>query len=181
MTNKEIIIIDGIDVSGCILRRRKEPNCIVCNGYSSKVFEFDCSDFKNCYFKQLKRKEQECDELISEKDFYLQKIETLEDKCEELKEENEELNKRNNFLLQRLEVDDTDTSLVFKLQRELENSRGEFYLAIKSELKYKDALDEIEKYAKENNDLLQGYHYEWANNKIILEIINKTKDGNNDR
>ena len=62
MTDKEQIIIDGIDVSGCILRRRKEPNCTVCNGYSSKVFEFDCSDFKNCYFKQLARKTQECEE-----------------------------------------------------------------------------------------------------------------------
>lgn len=62
MTDKQIII-DGVDVSGCILRRRKEPNCTVCNGYSSKVFEFDCSDFKNCYFKQLKRKEQECEKL----------------------------------------------------------------------------------------------------------------------
>ena len=61
--DKEQIIIDGVDVSGCILRRRKEPNCTVCNGYSSKVFEFDCSDFKNCYFKQLARKTQECEEL----------------------------------------------------------------------------------------------------------------------
>ncbi len=66
MTDKEQIIIDGVDVSGCILRRRKEPNCTVCNGYSSKVFEFDCSDFKNCYFKQLARKTQEYEELKEE-------------------------------------------------------------------------------------------------------------------
>lgn len=59
--HKEQIMIDGVDVSVCILRRRKEPNCTVCNGYSSKVFEFDCSDFKNCYFKQLSRKTAECE------------------------------------------------------------------------------------------------------------------------
>ena len=63
MTDKEPIIIDGVDVSECILRRRKEPKCTICNGYSSKVFEFDCSDFKNCYFKQYARKTQECEEL----------------------------------------------------------------------------------------------------------------------
>ena len=130
--------------------------------------------------KSLQAKTRECDELISGKDFYLLKIETLEDKCEELKEENEELNKRNNFLLQRLEVDDTETSLVFKLQNELRQKGNEFYLAIKSIVKYKQVLSDIEKYAKENDDLLQGLHHEWANNKIILDIINKAKDGKND-
>lgn len=68
--DKEQIIIDEVDVSGCILRRRKEANCTVCNGYSSKVFEFDCSDFKNCYFKQLARKTQECKRMR----YYLSKI-----------------------------------------------------------------------------------------------------------
>ena len=41
--------------------------------------------------KQLAHKTQECEELISEKDFYLQKIETLEDKCENLLNEYDEL------------------------------------------------------------------------------------------
>lgn len=86
MTDKRVII-DGVDVSGCILRRRKEPNCTVCNGYSSKVFEFDCSDFKNCYFKQLFRKTQECETLASQLDFEVQKKECLEQECEELKKQ----------------------------------------------------------------------------------------------
>lgn len=34
-----------------------------CNAYSNGVFTFDCEEFDNCYFKQLKRKEQECEEL----------------------------------------------------------------------------------------------------------------------
>lgn len=82
MTDKEQIMIDGVDVSVCILRRRKEPNCTVCNAYSSKVFEFDCSDFKNCYFKQLSRKTQECETLASQLDFEVQKKECLEKECE---------------------------------------------------------------------------------------------------
>ena len=40
---------------------------------------------------QLARKTQECEELISEKDFYLQKIEVLDQECEELKKENKKL------------------------------------------------------------------------------------------
>ena len=77
MTDKQIII-DGIDVSGCVNFRpdtdtsetsyinacsiglwqrwysNLEPSCIIsCN----------CKDNPNCYYKQLKRKEQECEEL----------------------------------------------------------------------------------------------------------------------
>lgn len=39
--------------------------------------------------------------------------------------------------------------------------------------KYKQALKEIKEKAQENNELLQGYHHEWANNKLILDIINE--------
>lgn len=82
--------------------------------------------------------------LLSEEEYT--EYQNMKARLNELKEDNEELNKRNNFLLRRLEVDDNDTSLVFKLQRELENSKSEFYCAIKSELKYKKALEEIKKY-----------------------------------
>ena len=125
---------------------------------------------KPTYKEQLEHKTTECEELISEKDFYLQKIETLED-------ENEELNKRNNFLLQRLEVDDTETSLVFKLQRELENSEREFYYAIKTKLKYEQALDEIKSIVSSTLDC--GEWIGQGDNKMenILNIINKAKDG----
>ena len=109
MTDKEQIIIDEVDVSGCILRRRKEANCTVCNGYSSKVFEFDCSDFKNCYYKQLARKTAECEQY--------------EQACDKIKE---------------VCLEDTHT------------------FADGTKLRY-DSLDDI------------------------LDIISKTKDGNNDR
>lgn len=41
--------------------------------------------------------------------------------------------------------------------------------------RYKQALDEIKGKAQENDELLQGYHHEWANNKLILEIINEVQ------
>ena len=79
MTDKQIII-DGVDVSGCINYRPSvdttqvsytnacsigiwqrwysnlEPNCIM---------SCSCKDNPNCYYKNWQRKEQECEELSS--------------------------------------------------------------------------------------------------------------------
>ena len=52
MTDKQIII-DGCDVSGCVYRA--EEKCI--------LKDDECHFFPNCDHKQLKRKEQECEEL----------------------------------------------------------------------------------------------------------------------
>ena len=58
MTDKQMII-DGIDVSECINRndlKFASYNCYLNGGCQ-------CKDNPNCYYKQLKRKEQECEEL----------------------------------------------------------------------------------------------------------------------
>ena len=54
MTDKEQIIIDGIDVSKC----KYLPYCNDKQG--------NCAFYSNCYFKQLARKTQECEELKKE-------------------------------------------------------------------------------------------------------------------
>ena len=60
MTENKPIIIDGVDVSGC--EAYKDEHCkdktsiMFCNTNL-------CSNFPNCYYKQLKRKEQECERL----------------------------------------------------------------------------------------------------------------------
>ena len=61
MTDKEQIIIHGVDISECKEFYRacvntQEPE-VIC-----KKYEF-CSENPNCYFKQLARKTQECEEL----------------------------------------------------------------------------------------------------------------------
>lgn len=59
MTDKEIII-DDVDVSGCkYYDAKKLPlyNCLKC------INHFKPCLGNNCYYKQLKAKEQECDEL----------------------------------------------------------------------------------------------------------------------
>ena len=68
MTDKKIII-DGVDVSGCYqyMPRYMEDYDIDTLDYCRYHFK-PCKDvdIKYCYFKQLKRKEQECEELKKE-------------------------------------------------------------------------------------------------------------------
>ena len=72
------LIIDGVDVSGCAYFWNKEcrctQDCIDYSGNNSTIKELfhkdtgifaDCENSPNCYYKQLKRKEQECEELTS--------------------------------------------------------------------------------------------------------------------
>lgn len=64
MTDKEKIIIDGVDVSGCLFYQSNFEE-----DYDVKIKHF-CSNWhnscesvnnSNCYFKQLQRKVQECE------------------------------------------------------------------------------------------------------------------------
>ena len=73
MTDKHILI-DGIDVSGCeflITNTDKQMcRCIKSDLFGGIEFVKNakngiCKDNPNCYYKQLKRKEQECEELTS--------------------------------------------------------------------------------------------------------------------
>ena len=70
--NNEEIIIDGVDVSGCSLyednpKYRMWGTCdcmrsmVDQSGYD-ELAGAECKGY-NCYYKQLKRKEQECEEL----------------------------------------------------------------------------------------------------------------------
>lgn len=61
MTDKHIII-DGVDVSGCIYFKmnNKMPMCRACNSGVGSPY---CEYHKDCYNKQLARKTQECEEL----------------------------------------------------------------------------------------------------------------------
>lgn len=67
---------------------------------------------------------------------------------EKLQKENEELTTINARLLGRLEVDETDTSLVFNLDKELRQKEKEFYTAIKKVVKLKQTLTEIKEIAE---------------------------------
>lgn len=82
MTNKEII--DGVNVSQCgqsyyDCNKEGQPiERIKCNReYKDRVYY--CDEFENCNFKQLKRKEQECENLKSENFTFEELIKTQEE------------------------------------------------------------------------------------------------------
>ena len=58
--NNEQIIIDGVDVNKCRYKNRSIYNTVYCAWCSSLIGE-KCTEHPNCYYKQLKRKEQECE------------------------------------------------------------------------------------------------------------------------
>ena len=53
MTNRQIII-DSVNVAGCVRLQDDEISCDLGG---------ECKGWGNCYYKQLKRKEQECEKL----------------------------------------------------------------------------------------------------------------------
>ena len=52
------IITDGIDVAGC-----EDYGYRGKAGYWCHNYDEPCTDYPNCYYKQLQAKEQECEEL----------------------------------------------------------------------------------------------------------------------
>ena len=62
----EPIYLDGVDVSGCISFDKNNEYNICCYDdiREDKIpFANFCVENKNCYYKQFKRKEQECERL----------------------------------------------------------------------------------------------------------------------
>ena len=114
MTDKQIV--NSIDVNECeFLWKERLPKKVCNNGN----LDCDCNSNPNCYYKQLKRKEQEC----------------------------EEINLKNERLV------------------------AEKYTMNEEILKFRQALDEIEKYLDAQQKYFDGEDYH-----NLLDIINKVKE-----
>ena len=204
MTDKEQIIIDEMNVivQECIFWQ--EGHCDCCQSQNKYPH---CLDYPNCYFKQLSRKTQECEELkeknallesqmafnLSEMEAktLLKELKRLDKIKDEYREMLENLKAEEKFLKQccqkageelakhSFEYDGKEKNLVVQAM-EL-NEKYE---------KFKKALEEIEEMAKTclNQDvcILCPYSDKCENpydvlvyepSRGILEIINKTKDG----
>ena len=128
MTDKQIII-DNIDVSGC-----DDYKCDgTCASSAYHLFNYDikyapCQN-RNCYYKKLKRKEQEYSELITEN-------ENLSEENEVLKEINSRLQYMLDDVIEKVLKDDDQTEY--------------FYTELKE--KFTTKLDEI---IKENDKFKQ--------------------------
>lgn len=79
----EEIIIDGVDVAGC--KHYKSETCLADYLFTDMAFsEAKCVLSPNCYFKQLKRTEQENKELKTKLDVFAFTISNYESALEEI-------------------------------------------------------------------------------------------------
>ena len=155
MTDKEQIIIDGVNVGGC-----KYLNTFSdCDGYhyycdlADDIKNEYCEYYKDCYFKQLARKTQECEELK----VYAQRQE----------------NQREEYYKEYLKLSQEYKELKERLERVEEDLKYDCVncMNIRSN-KYYEALADIEKAFEYDIEYGSGLH------KQILDIISKAKEGN---
>ena len=64
--DKEQIMINGVDVGGCRFYQIKANKLYPKAQYCGSMRNIFCEDNPNCYYKQLARKTQECEELLKE-------------------------------------------------------------------------------------------------------------------
>ena len=85
MTDKEQIMIDGVDVSKCKQHRK----CILPDNIGCKIDDMLCCDKPNCEYKQLQRKNAECEkyeQALNEIEEFI--ITDTCEPCKELEEDN---------------------------------------------------------------------------------------------
>lgn len=155
MINKKVII-DGVNVSDCIHRDEISSNCLekesICQGYNH------CDHYKQCYYKNWQRKEQECEEL---KEKYLElkeqngsfivQLNTANEQLDQLKAENRELKA----------VHSTNVALsdeLFKYKAEIEELKKINKANAKSYEKHWYKLEKYKQTLTEIKEILQFYN-----------------------
>lgn len=156
MTDKQIII-DDVDVAGCKYFNRFRNIC------RNKNLCCDCGENPNCYYKQLKRKEQECEALQMSDNEAREIVAELKAECKELKEKVKELNQ--GWI-------DCDK------ERNLQEANSEFRQRVIN--RYKQTLIGIKEIAEENIRIadLEGLNgvYRRGLAEQILQKINEVLD-----
>ena len=205
MTDKEIIEIDGINVlecehyqykslKDCEMRYPESGDCEI--GLLNYLFngnldiEKFCKDNPNCYFKQLTRKTQECEqkekELLSNEKIInklMKEVDELKQECEEYKKRAvcfKDVNKQLGYKY--LTIKQECEELKERLVRTEEDLKYQCVdcMNVKSD-RYRKALEKIEKYCNYKFCDKFGEFTELINKNSILDIINKAKDGNNEQ
>lgn len=195
------IYLDGVDVSECkclhnvkVITELAQPEDfeILCGATNGAI---KCEKWKDCYFKQLARKTQEC-EQIKEK-YEALKLENqegyeivaeLKHECEELKDKLKIYEKMFDNSEFRVALTDIGTG-----ERDIREQRDKRLTKENEELKrkvelmmdcpdckvdeYKKALEEIEEYCITYSDNHDAYKTVY---KYILDIINEAKGEGNE-
>lgn len=185
MTDKERIIIHGIDVSKCDF----SLDCIgiICQLKNGRTDKCNCSDYPNCYFKQLQRsvvRIKDLEERIIKHsavvEEYCSRLADKEQECEQIKEKYEALKLENQ----------EGYEIVAELKHECEEYKKqlEFVRTHRSVIdaernRYRKALEEIEEVIK-SPCAEDCVYYEPSRcydciKTSILDIINKAKGEGN--
>lgn len=182
MTDKQIII-DGVDVSGCVFYGFSNLNNHLCTSKEfSKIDCTYCNDNPNCYYKQLKVKEQECEEL---KDNLPNAITRLMGELDQLKAEleqekawhktSDEISKVNSEYTAKLQAENKE------LKEELEELKEENEYNEANAIEFKQTLTEIkeiaEKHAPRCNDNADcGFECDACHLSDLKQILNKISE-----
>ena len=112
--NNEQIIIDGVDVTQC---------GYLCCGKVCSWFDDDCKGYDVCYYKQLKRKEQECEELKEKLEKAGSNLFLTNQALNEYKKEIIKLKKENEKLTQELYGQE---KIINRLIKQVDNQKQTF-------------------------------------------------------
>lgn len=177
MTDREQIIINGVDVWECINFNKKDKvSC--CHPYFDK-----CYEVPNCSYKQLIRKTQECEEL---KKGYAELTKIVSPYMDDFTGYNEELGGFDPILC----VKELFQQLAHKMQENEELKKNnqilcDLYKNVDSSLqkrtekfdRYRKVLKDIEKYCNDQISLTGDLPFKTTESDI-LDIINKVKKNN---
>lgn len=151
MTDKEQIINDEVDVSKC--RFYKEGLCCLSYAFVENGYDcVECSECNDCDYKQLQRKTEECEEL------------------------QHQIDKIKNYVKSNM----FDVDCVNWFERFIYTFEDWKKSIVKNEDRYKQALDEIEKYQKRNCETCVFNKTDKCGIScqifVILDIISKAKE-----
>lgn len=185
MTEKQEIIINGVDVSGCDFLAKED----IYNSYSGVTTAYKgqcgcsddemCKDHRNCGYKklarQLQRKTQECEqkekELLSNEKIInklMKEVDELKQECEKLKNQVDE---DYNYYT-------TELKTLRDIISNKEKRNAALFLMSN---RYRKALEEIERICLEDVHIFaDGTELRYDSLDDILDIINKLKGGNDE-
>lgn len=179
MTEKQEIIINGVDVSKCDKLIVNQLYGYACNCEEDTHIISSCKNRHNCYYKQPARKTQECEqkekELLSNEKIInklMKEVDELKQECEKLKNQVDE---DYNYYT-------TELKTLRDIISNKEKRNAALFLMSN---RYRKALEEIEKYTREQfcdncediSSTEYNCHCEYCEYQEYFDIIAKAKDG----
>ncbi|MBQ8635312.1 hypothetical protein IJ425_04070 [bacterium] len=145
-TTATSLIIDGVDVSECKDRYLGWDNS-TCQNTGNSCPDLRCENNPKCYYKQLKREEQECERLKRD---YFKQNEWLQEQKKELDQLKKENKKLKNEIKDLEDLAEFKTETIRELKKELEATKGLVTVGNKQLTQVLKENEELKKKKEEN-------------------------------